>query len=30
VSRAYKLLFAVVGLLVILALGFPVIAPWFY
>jgi mercuric ion transport protein len=30
VNRAYKLLFWVVVALVIAALGFPVIAPWFY
>jgi len=30
VNRAYKLLFGIVIALVIVALGFPVIAPWFY
>ena len=30
VNRAYKMLFWVVVALVIAALGFPVIAPWFY
>ncbi len=30
VNRAYKMLFWVVLALVIAALGFPVIAPWFY
>ena len=28
--RTYKLLFGIVVVLVIVALGFPVIAPWFY
>lgn len=30
VKRAYKLLFGVVVVLVLIALGFPYIAPWFY
>ena len=30
VKRTYKLLFGIVVVLVIIALGFPVIAPWFY
>ncbi len=30
VNRAYKALFRVVAALVIAALGFPVVAPWFY
>ena len=30
VNRSYKLLFWVVVALVVLALGFPLIAPWFY
>ena len=30
INRAYKVLFWVVVALVIAALGFPVIAPWFY
>jgi len=30
VKRSYKLLFWIVVALVILALGFPLIAPWFY
>ena len=30
VRRTYKLLFGIVVVLVIIALGFPVIAPWFY
>ena len=30
VRRAYKLLFAVVGVLVLIALTFPYVAPWFY
>ena len=30
VKRTYKLLFGFVVVLVIIALGFPVIAPWFY
>ena len=30
VKRAYKLLFAVVLVLVLIALGFPYAAPWFY
>jgi len=30
VNRAYKTLFGVVAALVIVALGFPVVAPWFY
>jgi mercuric ion transport protein len=29
-ARTYKLLFGLVALLVIIALAFPVIAPWFY
>lgn len=30
VNRSYKLLFWIVVALVILALGFPLVAPWFY
>ena len=30
INRTYKLLFGIVIVLVIVALGFPVIAPWFY
>jgi len=30
VKRAYKLLFGVVVVLVLIALGFPYVAPWFY
>ena len=30
VRRAYKVLFAVVGALVLIALTFPFVAPWFY
>lgn len=30
VRHAYKWLFAVVALLVLIALGFPYVAPWFY
>ena len=30
VKRTYKTLFGIVVVLVIIALGFPVIAPWFY
>jgi mercuric ion transport protein len=30
VNRAYRILFGVVAALVIVALGFPVVAPWFY
>lgn len=30
VNRAYKALFWVVATLVVVALGFPVVAPWFY
>ena len=30
VNRAYRALFWVVAALVIVALGFPVVAPWFY
>lgn len=30
VKHAYKLLFAAVAVLVLIALGFPYLAPWFY
>ncbi len=30
VNRAYKVLFGVVVMLLIIALGFPLISPWFY
>jgi len=30
VQRGYKLLFGIVVALVIVALGFPLVAPWFY
>ncbi|HMM45854.1 MAG TPA: mercuric ion transporter MerT [Candidatus Macondimonas sp.] len=30
VQRGYKLLFGIVAALVIVALGFPLVAPWFY
>lgn len=30
VNRSYKVLFGIVGALVIIALGFPLVAPWFY
>lgn len=30
VRRGYKLLFGIVAVLVVVALGFPLVAPWFY
>ncbi len=30
INRSYKVLFGIVVMLVIVALGFPLVAPWFY